>query len=155
MTLEEFKSIDASILPLGKLISMISRGHLLYLNHKLKDLDINSTQFHLLFEISLQCDINQERIATRCSINKSAVARAMKKLEEKNLIKREIDSNNRRQNKVSLTSEGERVLAESINFFNNWENEVFKDYSDDEKLLLQKTLKQVAINTIEINEEQK
>lgn len=154
MSLEEFKSIDASLLPIAKLVSMISRGHAIYLNHNLKDLDINAAQFHLLFEISYQCNINQEKIAERCNINKGAVARSIKKLEEKNLIKREVDSNNRRQNKVSLTDEGDRVLEKSIEIFNNWENEVFKDYSQEEKLLLRKTLKEVVINTIELNEEE-
>ena len=32
-----------------------------------------------------------------------------------------------------------------------WESEVFKDYTDNDKLLLQKALKEVVINTMEIN----
>ena len=86
MSLEEFKELDASALPVGKLISIIARGHNIYLNHNLKDLDINATQLHLLFEISCQSNINQENIASRCNINKGAVARSIKKLEERSLL---------------------------------------------------------------------
>ena len=150
MSLEEFKIIDAKTLPVGKLITMISRGHTIYVNHHLEDLGINASQLHLLFEISHQKNINQEKIATRCNINKGAVARSIKKLEEKGLIKRQIDDANRRQNIISLTGNGEETLHESINLLKNWEEEVF-DQNIIEKELLQKALKDIAIKTMELN----
>ena len=151
MSLEELKSLDASALPIGKLITMISRGQQIYLNHNLKDLGINSSQLHLMFEISHQSNINQEKIALRCNLNKGAVARSIKNLEDKGLLLRETDPENRRQNKITLTGEGKRVLKESIKILKQWEGEVFKDYTDNDKLLLQKALKEVLINTMEIN----
>lgn len=150
MSLEEFKIIDAKTLPIGKLITMISRGHTIYLNHHLEDYGINASQLHLLFEISHQKNINQEKIATRCNINKGAVARSIRKLEEKGLITRQIDDANRRQNIISLTDKGEETLTESINLLKNWESEVF-DQKIIEKELLQKALKEIAINTMELN----
>ena len=152
MSLEEFRELDASALPVGKLISIIARGHKIYLNHNLKDLDINATQLHLLFEISCQSNINQENIASRCNINKGAVARSIKKLEEKELIVREIDSENRRQNKVSLTDKGRETLNESINIFDNWEMEIFSENDLIERETLQKVLKEIAIKTMELNQ---
>ena len=154
MSLEELKIIDASNLPVGKLVSMIARGHTIYLNHNLKDLDINATQLHLLFEISHQCNINQDKIASRCNINKGSVARSIKKLEDKKLVIREIDEKNRRQNKVSLTSKGEETLKKSIDILNDWENEVFKDHKKEDKELLQIALKDVVIKTIELNQKE-
>ena len=150
MSLEEFKIIDAKTLPVGKLITMISRGHTIYVNHHLEDFGINASQLHLLFEISHQKNINQEKIATRCNINKGAVARSIKKLEEKGLIKRQIDDANRRQNMISLTGKGEETLRESINLLKNWEEEVFNQ-NIIEKELLQKALKDIAIKTMELN----
>ena len=98
MSLEEFRKADPKTLPIGKLINMIARGQSIYLNHRLEDLGINATQLHLLFEISHQENLNQEKIATRCNINKGAVARSIKKLEDFGCVVREIDENNRRQN---------------------------------------------------------
>ena len=43
-------------------------------------------------------------------------------------------------------TQSNHFLEKSIGIFNNWESEVFKQYTEDEKLLLQKTLKQVVIN---------
>lgn len=150
MSLEEFKIIDAKTLPVGKLITMISRGHTIYLNHHLEDYGINASQLHLLFEISHQKNINQEKIATRCNINKGAVARSIRKLEEKGLVTRQIDDANRRQNIISLTEKGEATLTESINLLKNWEMEVF-DENIIEKELLQKALKDIAVKTMELN----
>lgn len=150
MSLEEFKIIDAKTLPIGKLITMISRGHTIYLNHHLEDYGINASQLHLLFEISHQKNINQEKIATRCNINKGAVARSIRKLEEKGLVTRQIDDANRRQNIISLTDMGEETLTESINLLKKWEKEVF-DQNIIEKELLQKALKDIAIKTMELN----
>ena len=151
MPLEEFRQMDASLFPIGKLISMISRGQEIYLNHQLKDLDINSTQLQLLFEISHQNNLNQERIASRCNFNKGSVARSIRKLEEKELIIREIDEKNRRQNKVSLTPKGEEIIKKGIDVLNIWEDEVFNDYLIDETTL-KNVLKDIAIRTIELNE---
>lgn len=151
MSLEEFKAIDSSTIPVGNLIAMIARGQQIYLNHHLDALDINATQFHLLIEISNQCDINQENISKRCNINKGAVARSIKKLEDKGLVIREIDENNRRQNKVSLTELGCETLDKSIRIFNSWEDEVILEKGYVEKELLQKVLKEIAIKTMEMN----
>ena len=152
MSLEEFKKMDASQFPIGKLISMISRAQEIYLNHQLKDLDINSTQLMLLFEISHQNNLNQEKIASRCNFNKGAVARSIRKLEEKELIIREIDEKNRRQNKISLTPKGEEIIKKGIDVLNIWEDEVFNNYLIDE-ITLKKVLKDIAVRTIEMNEE--
>ena len=151
MSFEELENIDTSKFPVGRLISMISKGQQIYLNHHLKDLGINSSQLHLLFEISNQSNINQEKIAKRCNINKGAVARSIKKLEDNELVIREIDEANRRQNKISLTQKGKVVLNDSIEVLDKWESEVFKNFSKENKQLLNESLKEVFIQAIELN----
>ena len=150
MSIEEFKIIDPKTLPVSKLIGMIARSHTVYLNQNLKDLEINASQLHLLFEISHQNKINQEKIAERCNINKGAVARSIKKLEQKDLIERQIDDTNRRQYNVSLTSKGKKTLKESIDLLHIWEENIFEDLII-EKELLQKVLKEIVIKSIEFN----
>ena len=151
MSLEELKQTDASSLPISKLIIMIARGQTTYLNHKLNDWGINSTQLHLLFEISHHDDLNQEKISSRCNINKGAAARSIRKLEEKGLVTRKIDDDNRRQNKVSLTEKGRKTLDASIRYLKSFEEEVF---SGDiiEKIEMQEALKDMVIRTIELNQ---
>ena len=151
MLIEELKEIDATTIPVGKLLYMIGKGYIKYLNNNIAEFGINATQLHLLFEISHQSDINQEKIAARYNINKGSVARSIKKLEENGLVKRQIDENNRRQNKLSLTEKGEETLKKTRKILHNWEDSVISDNTLIEKELLQKALKEIAIKTIELN----
>lgn len=151
MSVEEFKIIDATKLPIGKLIAIIAKNQTLYLNRHLDNLNINASQLHFLFEISHQKEINQEKIASRCNIDKGTVARSIKKLEENGLVKRQIDDNNRRQNIISLTAKGEKTLEEAIKQLDEWEEYVFNE-NLIKKEDLQKSLKEIAVKSIEVNE---
>ena len=150
MSLEEFKIIDAKKLPVGKLVSIIAKNQTLYLNHHLDELDINASQLHFLFEIDHQNEINQDKIASRCNIDKGSVARSIKKLEDRGLVTREVDDNNRRQKKVHITPKGEETLRQAKEKLDVWEDYLFNDISI-EKEELQIILKEIAIKAIEFN----
>lgn len=152
MPFEEIKQMDATQIPVGKLLYMIGKGYSVYVNRNLEEFGINTTQLHLLFEIAHESNINQEMIAARCNINKGAVARSIRKLEEKGLVKREIDENNRRQNRLSLTKDGEDILIKACGVLRDWEDSVILDDGYIKKELLQKVLKKIAVKTIELNE---
>ena len=151
MSLEKLKEKDASEFRIGKLITMIARGHSFYLNHRLEELNINASQLHNLFEVKHASKINQDEIARRCNLDKGSVARTVKKLEDKGLILKEIDENNRRQNQISLTEKGEWVIEESSKILEEWENEIFGQIDDGRKEELQKFLKETVIKTISVN----
>ena len=151
MLLEELRKTDASTVPVGKLLYMIGKGYHAYINQHLSEFEINATQLHFLFEISHHNSINQEQIANRCAINKGAVARSIKKLEDRGLVKRQIDENNRRQNILSLTEDGEEILKKARDILDKWEEEVILDKGYIEKELLQLVLKEIAVRTIELN----
>ena len=152
MPFEEIKQMDATQIPVGKLLYMIGKGYSVYVNRNLEEFGINTTQLHLLFEIAHESNINQEMIATRCNINKGAVARSIRKLEERGLVKREIDENNRRQNRLSLTKDGEDILIKACGVLRDWEDSVILDEGYIKKELLQKVLKEIAVKTMELNE---
>lgn len=152
MPFEEIKQMDATQIPVGKLLYMIGKGYSVYVNRNLEGFGINTTQLHLLFEIAHESNINQEMIAARCNINKGAVARSIRKLEERGLVKREIDENNRRQNRLSLTKDGEDILIKACGVLRDWEDSVILDDGYIKKELLQKVLKEIAVKTMELNE---
>jgi DNA-binding MarR family transcriptional regulator len=154
VSLEELRQTDAKTIPVGKLLYMIGKGYYSYINRNIEEFGINATQLHLLFEISNQSDLNQEMIASRCNINKGAVARSIKKLEDMGLVTRHVDENNRRQNIISLTKSGEEILEKTMDVLHRWEDEVILEKGYIEKELLQKVLKEIAIKTVELNQKE-
>ena len=154
MAIEEFKETDSSMVSIAKLITIIAKGLSIYLSHNLESFGINPTQLLLLFEISHQENLNQEKIAKRCNINKGAVARSIKKLEDNGFVLRTIDENNRRQNKVSLTPKGKETLKNAFKVLQSWENEVIKEKGYVDKEVLQLVLKEIAIKTMELNKKE-
>ncbi len=155
MSLEKLKNTDATKIPPGKLISMISKESHLYFNHKLEPLGISANLMHILFEVKNQKEINQEKIAKACSINKGAVTRSITKLKDKNLIKRETDENNRRQNIITLTEKGEKTYKECVKILYQYEKDLFNELNKEEKEIFQKILKNTAIRINEINQKEK
>ncbi|MCQ2737688.1 MAG: MarR family transcriptional regulator [archaeon] len=150
--IEKIKETEASEIPLGKLVLIISRSNFLYLKNHLKDLDLKGYQITMLFEIYKGKNISQHEIGSNYNIDKGVISRTLKKLEDDGFISREIDENNRRRNIVSLTKKGEEAVEEIINIFNQWESEIYEGI-DIEKDVLHEVLKTIAIKAIAMTKE--
>ncbi len=145
--IKKIEETDASEIPLGKLVLIISRSHFLYLNKHLKDFNLKGYQITMLFEIYKGKNLSQNEIGSNYNIDKGVISRTLKKLEEDGFISREIDKDNRRRNIVSLTQKGEEVIEEIIRIFEEWEDEIYQDI-DIEKDILHEVLKKVALKSI-------
>lgn len=150
--IEKIKETEASEIPLGKLVLIISRSNFLYLKNHLKDLDLKGYQITMLFEIYKGKNISQHEIGSNYNIDKGVISRTLKKLEDDGFISREIDENNRRRNIVSLTKKGEEAVEEIINIFDQWESEIYEGI-DIEKDVLHEVLKTIAIKAIAMTKE--
>ena len=71
-------------------------------------------------------------------------------MEDNDFISRTIDENNRRQNIISLTPKGKETINQATDLLDDMEDYLFDD--NDEKELLQKILKDLAIKAISLNE---
>lgn len=151
---KKIEKVNATDIPLGKLVSIITRSQGIYLNRNLSDLNIRGFQIYLLLEIYNKKDSSQSDIAAQYKIDKGAVSRAIQKLEKEELISREIDETNRRRNIISLTEKGNKTISEIIKTFDKWEEEIYKEIDLIEKDILHEVLKRVALNSIAMNEVQ-
>lgn len=146
----DLEKVDAKDLHVVNLITLIYKAQKIYFNKMLCELEINNTQLHILFEIQKDYKINQEKIARRCNVNKGAIARSIKKLEDNGFIERTIDENNRRQNIISLTDKGNNTLNHSKMILNEFEEYLFDD--NDYNEVLQIMLKELAMKVMSLNE---
>jgi len=141
--------IDNSEIPLGLLMSMIHRTHMMYLNDKMKDMDITAGQFPFIVVLSHEEGITQEELAAHFHIDKGTVARAIRKLEDKEYLFRKVDSLNRRRYLIYLTEKGRRAVPQIINIDKEWENSMCSKFSNEEYQNLFNILKVLAGNSLE------
>jgi len=83
------------------------------------EIKLTIEQFGLLHAINMkEEDVIQQDMADIMGKDKSAILRIIDSLEEKELIRRVVDTNDRRKNYLMVTKKGERTIEQymSINF---------------------------------------
>ena len=141
--------IDDSKIPLGLLVSMIHRTRMMYLNDKMKNLDITAGQFPFIVVLSHEEGITQDELAAHFHIDKGTVARALRKLEDKKYLFRKVDALNRRRYLIYLTEKGRKAVPKIISIDKEWEDSTCFEFSEEEYQNLFDILKVLAGNSLE------
>ncbi len=132
-------------------IILITKGHTNFFNAKLEGTGVTSSELPLLLNIyGDDGEISQKEISNLLNISEPVVARTIKNLEQKGFVTRKPDITNRRRNKLSLTESGIEICKEMIDINEEWENEIFKNVSPDEKELFDKVLKSVLKESLNL-----
>ncbi len=76
-------------------------------------LDLTSVQFAALDAIAQQPGIDQASVAAAISFDRATIGGVIKRLEDKNLVQRLVNDEDRRARRLRLTPEGKRLLATS------------------------------------------
>ena len=141
--------IDDSKIPLGLLVSMIHRTRMMYLNDKMKNLDITAGQFPFIVVLSHEEGITQDELAAHFHIDKGTVARALRKLEDKKYLFRKVDALNRRRYLIYLTEKGRKAVPKIISIDKEWEDSMCSEFSEEEYQNIFGILKVLASNSLE------
>ena len=137
--------------PLSAMMSTIHRHHSIYINRRLKDIGLTSGLYGILLCIydDYKSPKTQQDIAKRLNMNDGTIAKALRKLEDKNMIQRSPNPDNRRQNLISLTDTGLSIAEEFNNLDEKWEKDVFEGLTSDEIIDLKWDLHRITLNSIE------
>lgn len=90
--------------------------------------------------------LNQDAVARMLGADKGAVARTIAKLQEKGLIVRGQNPDNRRENLVSLAPESFEVLCEMQANLDRCMDRAFEGFSDDERAAVVEALGRISAN---------
>ena len=121
-------------------ISVLYRQFQIYINNNTKDLQISASEYIFLMEMYKNDNMSQEQLSKNLIIDKSATARAIKSLEEKEYIIRKKDDNDKRTNRIKLTKKGIEIKDRLSNLLEEWNNEITSD--------IDKNLLNTVIDTI-------
>ena len=137
--------------PLSAMMSTIHRHHSIYINRRLKDIGLTSGLYGILLCIydDYKSPKSQQDIAKRLNMNDGTIAKALRKLEDKNMIQRSPNPDNRRQNLISLTDTGLSIAEEFNNLDEKSEKDVFEGLTSDEIIDLKWDLHRITLNSIE------
>jgi DNA-binding MarR family transcriptional regulator len=120
-------------MPLGALISLIRRNHVIALNIRLKPLGLSAGQFPILMFLSRKEGIPQETLARHFHLDKATIARAVRRLEDDGFVCRRIDPGNRRAYGLFLTGKGRGVMDEILAIEAAWEEELLAVLPEQER----------------------
>ena len=115
-------------------ISVLYRQFQIYINNNTKDLQISASEYIFLMEMYKNDNMSQEQLSKNLIIDKSATARAIKSLEEKEYIIRKKDDNDKLSN----------LLEE-------WNNEITSEIDKNLLNTVRDTINKMSIKAIEKN----
>ena len=132
-------------------ISVLYRQFQIYINNNTKDLQISASEYIFLMEMYKNDNMSQEQLSKNLIIDKSATARAIKSLEEKEYIIRKKDDNDKRTNRIKLTQQGIDIKDRLSNLLEEWNNEITSDIDKNLLNTVIDTINKMSIKAIEKN----
>lgn len=135
------------------LISLI-KTHDFYMNKHIKsETEILPSQYYMLLFLYYEMGTNQSDIAKACLMDRSGVSRAFKDFEEKGLIIREVDEDNKRAYKITLTKKGIKTSEFLIEKEKEWDDMICEELNISREDLL-KLLTKISLKSLEFNRNQ-
>lgn len=127
-----------SDIPISPLVSLIHRKQTVYINDKLKEVNLSSGLYPLLIKAYKNNGISQEELASELYVNESTITRNLNKLENKGLVKK---TPQKRKKIISVTDEGKKTAKKIMDIDEKWDSIIRKSLTDEEfqdfrKLLL-------------------
>lgn len=95
---------------LARMIGILERNRRRYINEKLQDSKLYGSMFTILLYVANHPGVGQDALTDHCYLDKTRIARLVRTLEDRKLLSRETDKNDRRKNKLYLTEAGEALL---------------------------------------------
>ncbi|WP_050613695.1 MarR family winged helix-turn-helix transcriptional regulator [Bacillus testis] len=118
---------------MGRYIAQIYCKGSAIISKELQEFGIGSGQYRFLLQLYRQDGISQEELSKLLLVDKATVARAMKKLEEENLVYRVRDQKDNRYYKVFITEKALDIKEEVFNKVHAWDETIKQSLTKEEE----------------------
>ena len=136
--------------PLGGILFILHKNQHKYLNDALSKYDLNIIQALFVLRINKYEGLSQKDLAETFYLTKGSVAKSLKVLEEKNLVKREKLDGDKRKYSLKLTEEGEKLIPIIQKVNQDWEEKMrLYELNND----FMETLKDLTSKAIKLNQD--
>ena len=131
---------------LSRLISILHNQKNSYMNVQLKEIGLSHGQAIALKIIYEENNIKQEDLNKRLQIDKSAVTRILKTLEEKGLIVKTRCEDDKRNQHIVLTNEGKKMYPSIKQIVLQTSNEMLEGIDENQQKQLEELLLKMKKN---------
>ncbi len=125
-SLKSFRSI-------GKWSSMIYRYSLSYFDYQLKSFDISAGQLPILLALYRNENISQETLSRQLDLDKTSLARTIKKMEKEKYITRVPDEHDKRAYNIYLTDKAKKIELDIKQIAKRWTQIIVRGLKKEEK----------------------
>lgn len=133
-------------------LSIIVRHSKVFCERRLHNSGVGFPEQVILMYLASNNGVNQDAIAQHFMLDKGAIAKTLRKLEEKGLIERHQNPENKRENLISIAPAGQSILGEMGAALEEWNQSFFEGLSDEEIQQYRRITKKIADNMARINE---
>ncbi|UWR03814.1 MarR family transcriptional regulator [Ruegeria conchae] len=102
------------------------------------------TEWRVLFHLGNYGELTAKEIGLRAKIHKTKVSRAVRKLEQRRYLKRTRDENDRRVERLTLTTSGQSVYRELRGIASDYDAKLAAHFTTGEAALLRMMLRRLA-----------
>ena len=134
---------------LGEIFYILHKNNRKFLNDSLNRYDLNLLQAMCLLMINEKKNITQQDLTDHYFMTKSAITKAIRKLEIQKYIVRKTSQEDGRQYELHLTQKGEKIIPILNEINSKWETTLGLHELDEEFM---KTLFSLAEKSINLNE---
>ena len=127
-------------------IHNMSKNQMKYLNSRIDELNLGH-EMRFIMMIYDNPNISQDDLVSISGNSKASIAKTLKKLEDADYIKREVNPENRRKYMLKTTEKGDEIVPKIRQISRDWEVEVGITDQDNE---LKERIKEIAINAMEL-----
>lgn len=131
----------------GKFVRGLGKNFKIFLKKNLKKYNLKVSEFHLLHVVCKKESILQNVLTNSSFVDKSTITRNIKKLINKNLIKRYKYKKDKRQYIVLPTKKGIQIHEKVKNIFKLWNKEIMEDVSENEREVFEKITEKLLKNS--------
>ncbi|MBI4857524.1 MAG: MarR family transcriptional regulator [Acetobacterium woodii] len=133
-------------------LSIIVRHSKVFCERRLHDFGVGFPEQVILMYLASNNGVNQDAIAQHFMLDKGAIAKTLRKLEEKGLIERHQNPENKRENLISIAPQGQNILGEMGKALTEWNQYFFEGLSADDIKQYERITNIIADNVAKLNE---
>ena len=117
-----------------------------YLTEHLRSYELSGTMHTFITFLHRHPGMSQDTLCSTFFVEKCTVSKRVKQMEALGYIRREVDENDRRQNKLYLTEKGEALVPVILKCLDDWSRQLTEGIDENDREAILHAMQQMCEN---------